>query len=347
PDTSPLDEPNYTPYLIEDEVIYSNLWPWPEADGTGDSLNRLASNLWGNDPASWVARIPSPGTAEIAVVAEVAGRHLFYNNSRHDGNDPVADARDDLAMAPDKVPLFAEEAATFANYSSYDKGINGIFVDIAGLADADNLTAVDDFTFRVGNNSDPTSWTLAPGTLPLVVRPGEGVGGSDRVTIRFEDHAVEKQWLEVTVLATPATGLRQPDVFYFGNAVADAGDQSINAIVNATDEIVARNFRHGPLTPAAIDDRYDYNRDGLVNANDQIIARENQTNPLTMLRLITAPEADAVIKQTADQEVAEPEALSADLDWLHEFEQMNTKQTSSKSRSTETAVDMLLAAGWE
>ncbi|MEE8451571.1 MAG: lamin tail domain-containing protein, partial [Thermoguttaceae bacterium] len=42
PDTSPLDEPNYTPYLIEDEVIYSNLWPWPEADGTGDSLNRLA-----------------------------------------------------------------------------------------------------------------------------------------------------------------------------------------------------------------------------------------------------------------------------------------------------------------
>ncbi len=66
------------------------------------------------------------------------------------------------------------QAATSANYSSYDEGINGIMVDIVGLA--------------------------------------------------------------------------------------EAGNTAINTIVNATDEIVARNFQHSAVDPALIDDPYDYNR---------------------------------------------------------------------------------------
>ena len=54
------------------------------------------------------------------------------------------------------------------------------------------------------------------------------------------------------------------------------------------------------MNRAAVDDLYDYNRDGLVNGTDQIVARSHQTNPLTMLRLITAPAADAVLKQASD-----------------------------------------------
>ena len=46
------------------------------------------------------------------------------------------------------------------------------------------------------------------------------------------------------MLATPNTGLAEPDVFYFGNAIGEAGNQPGNAIVNATDEILARNFPH-------------------------------------------------------------------------------------------------------
>ncbi len=65
-----------------------------------------------------------------------------------------------------------------------------------------------------------------------------------------------------------------------------------------------------------------------------------------MLRLIEAPAVDAVVKQVADQEVTEAEALSAALDWLYEFEQISAKrQTSDKNRSNEAAVDMLLAVG--
>jgi len=79
--------------------------------------------------------------------------------------------------------------------------------------------------------------------------------------------------------STENTGLHHPDIFYFGNAPGEAGDNPINTIVNATDEIVARNFQHS----------------------------------------------------------------AADLDWLYEFEQMNSTNTRQKRSSVEEAVDLLLS----
>jgi hypothetical protein len=93
----------------------------------------------------------------------------------------------------------------------------------------------------------------------------------------------------VTVLATDTTGLSEDNVFYVGNAVAESGNSTTDAVVNATDEVGARNNPHGPFNPAAKDDPYDYNRDQLVNATDQIIARNNRTSPFTALKLITPP----------------------------------------------------------
>ncbi|MEE8450487.1 MAG: pre-peptidase C-terminal domain-containing protein [Thermoguttaceae bacterium] len=280
-------------------------------------------------------------------LSHVAGRHVFYNNSTFDGNNQAADVQDDAARAYNKVALMPGRTARFANYTSYAKGLNGIMVDIAGPRDLAKLNAAEDFVFKVGNGSDPSGWADAPDPLSMTIRQDEGVGGSDRVTIIWPDNAIEKQWLQVTVRATENTGLAQPDVFYFGNAPGEAGDSAINTIVNATDEIVARNFQHSAVDPARIDDQYDYNRDGLVNGTDQTIARAHQTNPLTMLRLITAPVADAVVKQAAELESLSPMISLAKLDWLHEFEQMSTiRQTSKKSSPAEEAVDELLAGYW-
>ena len=343
PDGPPADEPGYIPRLIEDEVIYDDTAPWPtDADGRGSSLNRLELGLLGNDPASWTAAVPSPGNHNIeSPDVEVVARHLFYNNSHFDGPDPAANGADDAAIATDKQALLPGQTATLANYTNYSRGINGIMIDIAGLANAAGLSALGDFRFRVGNDADPEGWADAPAPLPIDVRPGEGTGGSDRITIRFDDNLIEKQWLEVTVLPTPATGIVEPDVFYFGNAIGDAGDQATNTIVNATDEIVTRNFPHSLLDPAEIDDPYDYDRDGLVNGTDQIIARNNQTNPLSMLRLIDLPSTEPALDASSDLIEA------ANLDWLYEFEQAKPRRDASKkSTSAEQGVDQLMAVDW-
>ena len=65
--------------------------------------------------------------------ATVATRAVFYNNSAYDGNDPAAGAADDAAVAPDKSALLPGQAATFANVTSYTRGINGVMFDLAGV----------------------------------------------------------------------------------------------------------------------------------------------------------------------------------------------------------------------
>jgi len=220
--------------------------------------------------------------------ASIVGRHIFYNNSAWDGNDPAANANDDNAIAPPppcacpkdplteggKQALLPGETATFVNYTSYSKGINGVMVDINGLPATPVLA---DFQFRVGNDNNPDGWSTAPDPQSVTAREvdADGDGNTDfhRVTIIWADNdwmtptpepgAIAKQWLQVTVLATANTGLAEDDVFYFGNAIGESGNST--------------------ACP------YDYNRDKKADATDQIIARNNQTFFLNDLNLITVP----------------------------------------------------------
>ncbi len=58
------DRPELVIRVQEDEVLYDDRAPWPvAADGTGSSLQRRVSDSLGNDPASWIAGAPSPGSA--------------------------------------------------------------------------------------------------------------------------------------------------------------------------------------------------------------------------------------------------------------------------------------------
>jgi len=175
--------------------------------------------------------------------------------------------------------------ATFKNYTSYSRGINGVMVDIDDAFDPTSITA-DDFEFRVGNDNTPSGWSLAPAPTSVTVREGAGTNGSDRVTIIWADNAIEKEWLRVEVKATPETGLAVPDVFYFGNAVGESGNSTTDAMVTTTDEEQARDNTHGLLNLAAISDPCDFNRDRVVNMADRLIARGNQTDSTTALKLI-------------------------------------------------------------
>ena len=66
-DDPPAEDPTTIPYCIEDQVNYDDVSPWPEsADGSGDSLQRVAADVWGDDPASWLGAAPTPGVVDFS-----------------------------------------------------------------------------------------------------------------------------------------------------------------------------------------------------------------------------------------------------------------------------------------
>ena len=67
PELSPSSLAGLVPYVLLEELHYSSTAPWPAgADGTGHSLQRIASAVFGDEPANWVASAPSPGRVNPA-----------------------------------------------------------------------------------------------------------------------------------------------------------------------------------------------------------------------------------------------------------------------------------------
>ena len=62
PELPPASDAGFVPYVLVEEVHYSPLPPWPAgADGTGNSLQRIASAGFADDPANWSAGAPTAG----------------------------------------------------------------------------------------------------------------------------------------------------------------------------------------------------------------------------------------------------------------------------------------------
>ena len=265
-------------------------------------------------------------TVTEALPASVVGRHVFFNASAFDGADPGATPADDAAIATEKQPLLPGETADFTNYTSYDKGINGIMIDVADLAALGSIDA-SDFVLTTGNDATPGDWAPVSGSMDVSVREGKGVNGTDRITLVLPDGEVVGEWLRVEMLANVDTGLAESDVFYFGNAIGDSGDATTNTNVDATDELGARNNQHNFLDPAPIDDAYDYNRDARVDATDELLARNNQTNFLNRLNLITVPDVGTT---TTVNSASQPLVAGSDVTQQPvSFEEWNTLGTDA------------------
>jgi hypothetical protein len=217
--------------------------------------------------------------------AAVVNRQLFYNRSTSqvfgDGSgNPVG------AIDSSKVALLPGQTTSFANYSNYVRGINGLVVDIANLVQA----TASDFVFATSNGVNPFVPSGAVATVSVL--PGGGTAGSTRVKIEFPDNAVRNSWLRVTVLANANTGLPANDVFYFGNAVGDFNTGNLPgppALVrtNATDTSAVRQNQSTTANSAPISSIYDINKDGRVNASDTSAVRANQNS--SILTYFTAP----------------------------------------------------------
>ena len=220
-----------------------------------------------------------------AHAADIVHYQIFYNSSAWDNNDANINSFDDAAIATDKSALLPGQTSAFANFTSYDLGINGIMIDFSGLADTPSLS---DFNFIVGNSSDVDSWVAAPTPSDLAVRSGAGAGGSDRVTITWNDDAIEDQWLQVTALTT--LGLAKPIVFYFGNLVGDVTGDGLVAPIDYLIIINALNDE-GSSYSTDINDPLDINRDGWVSPLDSLlISNILNSSGSTSLVMFTAPE---------------------------------------------------------
>jgi len=234
-----------------------------------------------------------PGILTVRSVVEVVGRWVFYNRSGWDGNDAAANAGDDAAVAPDKSALLPGRRATFANYTSYASGLNGVMVDVFGLPAGNSLTA-SDFEFRAGNTQTPSGWATASAPSSVVVRRGAGVGGSDRVTMVWvanngdmvadANEAVAGRWLQVTVKANARTGLAVPDTFYFGNAPGETGNSQTDFWVTTADANAAAQSLTVP-NGAGLSSRFDFNRNKSVELSDSVLARARLTGASTALVL--------------------------------------------------------------
>jgi hypothetical protein len=266
------------------------------------SYNRGNNPLIGSGKAIRIARAP----------AEVVGRRLFYNRSAFDGGSAAANAQDDFAVATDKSAYSALPGpagtgrASFANVSSYSRGINGVMVDIAGLYG--RTPAASDVAFATGTNLLGT-WSAAP--APTVsIRRGAGANGSDRVTFVWPDNAVRNTWLRVTVKAAAGTGLPAADVFYFGHLAGETGGRATSSGATVSSDDLVRTRSASSTTTVPLTNLYDHNRDGRVNGLDLNVTRSNQRRGLpwligpttpssaTALPVAAAPTRDATQRRT-------------------------------------------------
>jgi hypothetical protein len=231
------------------------------------------------------ASTPVTSTINISVDSgQVLGNRLFYNNSAYDANSGAINANDDLAIASDKTGYNGTGTATFANVSSFNKGITGIMVDLQsgiGTHSAINLTS-GDITFQISPASFVTTtynqlstWSAAPTPAAVSVRLGAGVGGSDRLEITWATGAIKEEWLEVDVHSGGNTGLSANDVFYFGSVIGDSGaaNTALLAKTDGNDYNVPFSNIVGLTTP--VWNLADYTKDGKVDGSDATTAISN------------------------------------------------------------------------
>jgi len=217
-------------------------------------------------------RLPAdvPAAFENVNAPHVAGRHVFYNNSALDGNNPGQNAADDAAVAADKRALLPGQAASFANVVGSAAGINGVMLDLARVGSTYTPRA-SDFAFFASDASSPGGWRTLPAPAAMTFRRGAGDNGSDRVTFTWPDGTVRNAWLRVVVSPTN-TRLAAQDVFSFGNLVGETGDAARPLRVTALDLLAAR--RAGAAAGPA-NGTFDFNHDGRVNALDLAAVRLN------------------------------------------------------------------------
>ena len=72
PQQPPHPDAGFVPYILVEQVSYEDNAPWPtNADGGGDSLQRMIHAEYGNDPVNWTAAVPTAGRANTVTTPPI------------------------------------------------------------------------------------------------------------------------------------------------------------------------------------------------------------------------------------------------------------------------------------
>jgi hypothetical protein len=101
PQSEPGPDFGLVPYIVVDRIAYADRSPWPSSpDGTGDSLQRVVSSLYGNEPLNWAGAAPDPGSGgtshpDIDGDGLPNSYEIQYGLDPNDGSDAVEDLDQD------------------------------------------------------------------------------------------------------------------------------------------------------------------------------------------------------------------------------------------------------------
>jgi Bacterial Ig-like domain/Laminin B (Domain IV)/FG-GAP repeat/RTX calcium-binding nonapeptide repeat (4 copies) len=252
------------------------------------------------------AGISGADTWNFATTSAIVNEKIYYNRSF------FAAGGNNVPAALDTAKVIAKSSSTtqtlsYTNLINTTRGINGIVLDIAGLAST-SLTAAD-FDFRMSPTglfneaaNPPSTWTGAPAPTGIFMTPGTATSPA-RVRLEWNDNAIANRWLQIRVFANANTGLAVTEVHYLGHLQGE-----VNGAVTGGAFFVTTQDQSAvlPLGAATITTIRDLDKNGFVTTHDLTAVRSSITAGRA-LRVITIPAAGSTNEGTNELNVGQPQ----------------------------------------
>jgi hypothetical protein len=228
PQTLPGPDFGLVPYIVADRVVYSDRAPWPVSpDGTGDALKKVASNLYGNEPLSWLGGTPTPGAANfLSGTNNPPSLSPIANRSVHVGYPVTFTASASDTDLPAQVLLFSIDPPVPAG-ASIGSG-SGLFT---WTPTTNQGPATYNLTVRVTDNGTPA--LSATNTFQIAVlalpRISSVVITNSNVNITWPSHPGRRY----RVLTT--SNLTNPTWTQVGNDIFAVGTLTTLTVLGGTD----------------------------------------------------------------------------------------------------------------